>query len=107
MDSFITYKNVLLNIEKAKADLNIYMASLKTKYEYLKILLERYDDGRSKSLYCQAVELLPTEQIEQILRNAKDEVDRENIELKEKAKMVVGMINELAKNLKIELALRK
>jgi len=39
MDSFITYKNVLLNIEKAKADLNIYMASLKTKYEYLKILL--------------------------------------------------------------------
>jgi len=107
MDSFITYKNVLLNIEKVKADLNIYMASLKTKYEYLKILLERYDDGRSKSLYCLAVELLPTEQIEQILRNAKNEVDRENIEHKEKAKRVVGMINELAKDLKIELVLRK
>jgi len=58
-------------------------------------------------LYCLAVELLPTEQIEQILRNAKIEVDRENIEHKEKAKKVVGMINELAKNLKIELALRK
>ncbi len=107
LDSFITYRNVLSNFAKAKFDLNIYMNNLRTKYKYLRILLEEYDDKRSKSLFCMAVELLPTEEIGHILKMARTEMDQEEIDERERSRRVVGRIRELAKSLNIDLVLRK
>ena len=81
------------------------MDNLKKKYKYLKLLLEKYNDGKSKALYCTAVELIPLEYIEEILNIAMNETDNKNT--KERAIKVSEKIKEKAKALNIELVLRK
>ena len=49
-DSFITYRNQLSDMEKAKdIGLEAYTQALKRKMGILQLLLEHYDDGRHKS----------------------------------------------------------
>ena len=58
-DSFITHRNILHDAKKAKKiGIEAYKAELDEKIGLLKILLENYDDGRRKSFYCLAVNLL-------------------------------------------------
>jgi hypothetical protein len=106
-DSFITYRNVTANLEEAERDLAEYLATLDRKHEYLKLLAGRYNDGRSKSMYCLAVELFPIEEIGKIFEFIENEVDREDTGAKEKAGKVAEKVRERAGELGIELVLRK
>jgi proline dehydrogenase len=68
--------------------------------------LENYDDGRRKSFYCLAVNLLELDDINIVMNQIKDKVDSQT-PLKEKASIVAGLFNAMADDKKIVLKLRK
>lgn len=59
-DSFITYLHVPSDMDAARRDgLEFYLKDLSRKSEILDTLLEKWDNGRLKSFFCLAVNLLP------------------------------------------------
>ena len=67
MDSFITYKHVIRDLEYARINgLQAYREKLDEKVEILKYLLEHCDDGRHKSRFCTAVNLLDLQDLREI-----------------------------------------
>jgi len=106
-DSFITYRNVRANLEDAGKDLSTYLTTLNRKQKCLKLLIEKYNDGRSKSLYCIAMELLPIGAVEELAEFIGSEVEALESGEREKAAKVVEKVREKARELGIELALRK
>ena len=68
-DSFITHRNRMLDLEKAKRlGPEAYRAEQEEKVRLLHTLLEGYNDGRKKTLYCLAVNLLEVDEIKQTLQ---------------------------------------
>ncbi len=64
-DSFITYKNVPADMDTAKLKgLEAYLDQLSKKSLILDDLLADWDNGRLKSYFCLAVNLLPLEDLE-------------------------------------------
>jgi hypothetical protein len=106
-DSFITHKNQFKDLEKAKTiGLEAYKAELDEKIVALKELLTTYNDGRKKSLFCQAVNLLDLQDIKLIMKQIADDVEP-NSTLKEKAVLVARFFEEMAEKRSISLKLRK
>jgi len=107
VDSFISCVNIFHDAEKAKQiGLETYINELNTKMDILKILLENYDDGRRKSFYCLAVNLLDLQDVKSVIDKIGDKVAPQDT-LKEKAKIVVGLFQATAMERGIELKLRK
>ena len=106
-DSFISYKNVLKNMGDAQLDLQKYLEILRKKYQYLKILLDSYNDGKSKGLYCLAVNLLPINEIKDIFSEIDKFSKNKAVGQKEMAKEVARLMAEKARELNIDLKLRK
>lgn len=102
-DSFISYRNVLEDNEKAKADLKDFLINLEKKKICLEYFLKSCDDGRSKDFFCLAVNLLPAEDVEEILEIAKTEERRR----KPETKMIKRLFYERAGVRGVELVLRK
>ena len=66
-DSFISYLHVGSDMRRAQQDgMEAYMAGLNEKVVLLEDLLARYDDGRSKRFFCNAVNLLPIEAVRRV-----------------------------------------
>jgi len=107
VDSFISYKEVINNMELAKTNLLVYLKQLKIRHRYLSDLLENYNDGKSKGLYCNAMNNLPFSEIEEIMKGIKVNEELEKMSLKDRSKKVVEMFKEKAKELGIEVVLRK
>ena len=98
-DSFITHKNQLADMKKAKQiGIAAYKAELDEKAGILKLLLKSYDNGRSKSFYCLAVNLLDLQDIKSVM----ERIGRET-----EAKEVVRLLGETAAQKNISLKLRK
>lgn len=106
-DSFITYRNVRRDLECAKKRLTEYLATLDRKQRVLKILLGEFDDGRRKSFYCTAVNLLPVSALEKLLRPQSGAKDAPVLKPKEKAALMSARIQEAAKKLNVDLVLRR
>ncbi len=103
-DSFVTYRNVASDFERARrSGLKAYRKQLDRKIEILKSLLRECDDGRHKSYYCLAVNLLDLPVLERIWkaveaqRKASGPVD---------IKAVVDRFDKAAKAKSVELKLR-
>ena len=106
-DSFITHRNQLTDMEKAKQiGIEAYKAELNNKVELLEELLHNYDDGRRKSFYCLAVSLLELQDIKIIMNRIKEEVPHDSA-LKEKAKACATIFEGVAKQRGISLKLRR
>lgn len=110
-DSFLTYKKAYHNLQLIrKYGIEQFIEKQQERIELLKVLLNDYDDGRSKSFYCIATTLLPRKDIEQALDETKQKMIEENIEVndnKAKAKILKGYLNAIAAKEGIELKLRK
>jgi len=111
-DSFITYRNVLTDFEKAhQQGLEKYQKELNEKINILQSLLENYNDGRRKSFYCNAVNLLDSSDLKEIMEKVHVEFssdeDARGLELKEKANRVVSLLKAKAAEKNIALDLRK
>jgi len=100
-DSFVTHKKILQNHYFIKENgLNEYIKKQKIRIKLLNILLEKYNDNRSKNYYCIAMALLKIKSINKIIKfiNENKEIGIE---------MVKNKINEYAKEENIELKLEK
>lgn len=105
-DSFITYRNVLSDMQKAIDNgIEKYKRELDEKVSFLEYLIRNYNDGRKKNFYCIAVNLLNLADLNEIKERINGLV--ETIPQKEKIKMIELWFNDKAKSKNIELKLRK
>ena len=104
-DSFITHKNQFADMEKAKRiGMDAYKTELDEKVKILELLLANYDDGRHKSFFCIAVNLLDLKDIRAVMeRVAAIEAETP---IKEKAKAAAVIFKEVALQQEIPLKLR-
>lgn len=86
--------------------LDAYGTELSQKFEILKQLLDQYDDGRKKSFFCTAVNLLTLEEVTAALVQAAEETTQ-GAPVKEKALVMTRLLEEAASRLGISLRLRK
>lgn len=106
-DSFITHLHQLSDMQKVNA-LGVigYMHELNEKVELLEQFIANYDDGRRKSLFCLAVNLLGIEEVRRVLERLTFELGPD-MPIKEKAAMAAALFNETAENQGVILKLRK
>jgi len=94
-------------MEKAKnIGTTAYEAELNEKIKILKHLLENYNDGRKKSLFCLAVNLLDLQDLNAIMKQLAGTTATET-PIKEKAATAAKLFNESAEKKGITLKLRK
>ena len=106
-DSFITHKNQFIDLAKAKEiGLAAYEADLNAKIKILEDLLANYNDGRKKSFFCLAVNLLELADINTVITQIAAETAPE-MPLKEKAAIAARLFEEMAAQRGIVLKLRK
>lgn len=107
-DSFITHKNQRADLEKAKRiGIDAYNIEQTTKIELLNYLLSHFNDGRRKSFFCLAVNLLDLKDIQQLIMQIRDTKDLNMLTRKEQAKFITSLFQDTAKQKNIELKLRK
>lgn len=107
-DSFIAHRNRMSDMEKAKqSGPEAYTEEQERKAELLKTMLSEYNDGRRKSLFCLAVNLLGLSDLESALEQA-ESWERENSpEKKEKAACLAKLLQAAAERSGMELRLRR
>lgn len=111
LDSFISHKPALDNLDQIKKEgLESYLEEQRERRLLAEHLISNYNAGRSMTLYCTACALMPPRAIdrainkmEKLLTNG--QVDRSN--QKEVAKAMRKLIQGLASELSIDLALRR
>ena len=107
-DSFITHRRRKTDLEKARRDgIEAYHVEQKEKAKILDILLSLYIDGRKKTLFCVAVNLLELQELRGILTQIQENSMLETLTLKEKSTFVAGLLQETAAQKNIDLKLRK
>ena len=85
-DSFITHRSRKSDMEKVKRfGIDAYNAEQAEKANILEVLLSNYNDGRKKTLFCVAVNLLGLQELQTVLREIERKPDMETLTLKEKA----------------------
>ena len=106
-DSFITHKNQLRDAERAREmGIDAYMADMESKARLLARLLEGCDDGRRKSHFCLAVNLLELRDIRDVVEQLAAETKPDG-PVKEKAVAAVRLLGEMAERRGVSLHLRK
>ena len=73
-----------------------YNSEQRQKQEILELLLEGYNDGRRKSFFCLAVNLLDLEDLKTVMEHLAEEKEMESLTLKEKSAYVVKQLQSLA-----------
>jgi len=106
-DSFITHKNQFHDFDRARSiGLEAYEAELDEKVVLLEELLKNYNDGRRKSLFCVAVNLLDLKDVKTVMDQLADKTEPQSPQ-KIKAAAAVRLFEEMAENRGISLKLRK
>ena len=107
-DSFITHRNRKFDTEKAKRlGIDAYNAEQAEKANILEVLLSNYNDGRKKTLFCVAVNLLELQDLQTVLKEIDCKPDMETLTFKEKSAFVAGLLQDAAVMKNIDLNLRK
>jgi hypothetical protein len=110
-DSFISHRKTFTNLVYIKEHgLESFITQQRKKIELLELMLDEFDDGRSKSFYCLAAVLLPPDIIELSLERCREEMRASGIDGDDKkqiAKLLKEKLNKAAENAGIELKLRK
>ena len=107
-DSFITHQKRRTDFERAEeAGIDFYNAEQKQKAEMLCDLLDHYNDGRRKSFYCTAVNLLDLDDVRAVMASIHDRLKPDESTLKERAAAAVKIFREKAGERQIVLKLKK
>lgn len=108
VDSFISYKNVLSDFEKARQlGLENYKLELNNKIDILEFLIRNYNDGRKKNFYCIAVNLLDLNDLQDVVKVIDRQISGQGSDLKETIRRIVSLFEDRAEKADIELKLRK
>ena len=107
-DSFITHRNQRKDLEKAKAiGIEAYQAELDEKIRILQYLLENCNDGRRKSFFTIAVNLLDLEDLKPAMEQIILQPKAGAFTLKEKAALAMRLLQTTADEKSIVLKLNK
>ena len=107
VDSFISYRPLAANLAFIRENgLEAFVSGEREKIKLLRYLIENYNEGRSKSYYCLSCQLLPLDDVREVVAEA-EKSGIENLGPKEKAKILKTAISSLADRLNIDLKLRK
>ncbi len=107
-DSFITHRSRHSNLMQAKAvGYENYLLELNEKSVILNELLQKYNDGRRKTFYSVAVNLLSLEELRKVMEQVTLTEHLDMMTSKEKAAVAVGYFQETAAKKGIELKLFK
>jgi len=94
-------------MEKAKQiGVENYALELNEKVRLLEKLLGSYDDGRRKSFFCLAVNLLELQDVQYVIAQIETQTKSSDTK-KDKAKIAVHLLKEIAEERDISLKLRK
>lgn len=103
-DSFITHRNRRTDLEKARRiGMDAYWKEQEEECAILRTLLEVYNDGRRKSMFAAAVNLLELKELRAVLTRLAEEPG----EQKERAARAAALLQEAASRREIDLKLRK
>ena len=106
-DSFISHRPIEANLLFIRErGIEEFTRLEMEKLEFLKYLLNNYDEGRSKSFYCTSCQLVPLGRLKEALREAEAGISQDT-SLKERAKTLRALIGNMAESLGIDLKLRK
>jgi len=106
-DSFITHKNQFEDIEKARRiSIEAYIAEQNEKIAILQKLLANFNDGRRKTFFCVAVNLLELEDLKKIMQHIESDINPDD-PIKEKAKAATRLFQTVADEQNIAIKLRK
>lgn len=107
-DSFIVHRNQLKDMEKAREmGIEAYHAELAEKMEILNHLLANYNDGRRKSLFSTAVNLLALQDVRTVMTRIAEETASDSLTLKEKAVIAASLFQAMGKQRNVTLKLNK
>ena len=107
-DSFITHLHQKADLEKASIiGTENYNLEQKEKIEILNYLLANYNNGRRKTFFCIAVNLLDLPDIREILRQIGENNELSEATEKERGLYVVKAFQDIADKKDIKLKLRK
>ncbi len=107
-DSFITHRNQLKDMEKAqRTGIEQYNLELEEKAGILRSLLANYNDGRRKTFFCIAVNLLELQELKDAMEQISIKTSSGNLSIKEKAAIVTGLFQTVAESRSIVLKLNK
>lgn len=101
-DSFVPHRNLFRDLERQRTEPERLAAELAEKGRLLTVLLEHYNDGRRKSFFCTAVNLLPVGDTAAVLERLDG-----SLPLKERAAQSVRLLQEAAQARGISLKLLK
>lgn len=107
-DSFITHQNRKKDLKRQQeVGAGAYRAEQEEKIHILEWLLQNCNDGRKKTFYCLAVNLLDLETVKKIAGQAKADEKFAGLPLKEKAAYMAGKFRKAAEEQEVLLKLRK
>ena len=107
-DSFITHQCRKADLEKARCfGIEAYNVEQVEKAKILDFLLSNYNDGRKKTLFCVAVNLLDLQDLKAALWEIECKPDMKTLTLKEKSAFVENLLQTAASNKNIDLKLHK
>ena len=107
-DSFITHRNQKSDLEKSKEiGIEKYNLEQEEKIRILDYLLSNYNDGRRKSFFCVAVNLLDISELKAALRLVSENKELSLLSKKQSASYVVDILNSIADKRGIKLKLNK
>lgn len=107
-DSFITRCNRIKDLGKLKRiGTEAYQAEQGEKTKILNYLLENYNDGRKKTFFCLAVNLLELPDLNMVLQQIEEDAGMETLSLKEKSAYVANCFKEIAKQRQVTLKMRR
>lgn len=105
-DSFITHQHQKQDMEKFREQGKaLYTQEQQQKRVLLEYLLDNYNDGRKKNLFCAAVNLLDLEHLTAVRHRLEQETSM--LTLKERASLAASLLQEAAAECQISLKLRK
>ncbi|MEE9583087.1 MAG: DUF3795 domain-containing protein [Dehalococcoidales bacterium] len=106
-DSFLSHRSLAANFALIQEKGIKEFARLEmAKQDCLRRLIDNYNDGRSKTLYCTSCQLIPLDKLKQALADAETKMDK-GADIKERTKIVRAAISNIADSLQIDLKLRK
>lgn len=109
-DSFVTHRKTLLNLKSMREEgLEKFAEQQRKRIGLLRTMLEEFDDGRSKSLYCTAAALLPIAALEESLQRAQERIKQDKAkseDMKSRGSILRGFLDDCAAETGVELKLR-
>lgn len=105
-DSFVTHRKIFNNQEQIKErGLDQFLYEQKQRIDILEYLIDNFDNGRSKSFFCQTCTLLPIENLIDIQKESKL-IDNSH-DIKTRNQTIRTLIQKISDGLDINLKLRK